>query len=246
MFCFPELNTRDMDGAKRFYQGLLGWTWLDVPSAAGSYSLLQVEDKVVAGLHLSAGGEPSWVCYVSVESADRVAARAAELGGKVLVAPFDVAGVGRMAFLEDPAQARFALWEERGMIGTTLEDHHGAPCWYELVTHDLPRATRFYTDLFGWTAIDRSVENVGHYTVARIGEQSVAGLMSIRKEWGTVPPRWQVYFSVADCDRAVREGRGLKGRVIAGPKDVPEIGRFAILADTSDAVFAVFQPPPRP
>jgi len=245
-FCFPELNTRDMDGAKRFYGPLLGWTWFDVPSAAGTYSLLRVDGKDVAGLHRSDRGEPSWVCYAAVDSADRVAARAAERGGKVLAPPFDVPGVGRMAFLEDPAQARFGLWEARGMIGTTLEDHPGAPCWYELITHDLPRATRFYTDLLGWTAIDRSVEGVGPYTVARIGQQSVAGLMSIRKEWGAVSPRWQVYFAVEDCDRAAREAAALKGRVIAEPTDVPEIGRFAVLADTSDAAFAVFQAPHRP
>jgi predicted enzyme related to lactoylglutathione lyase len=151
-----------------------------------------------------------------------------------------------MAFVEDPAQARFALWEARGMIGTVLEDHPGAPCWYELITRDLPRATRFYTDLLGWTAVDRSVEGVGPYTVARIGQHSVAGLMSIRREWGAVPPRWQVYFAVEDCERAAHEAAALKGRVIAGPTDVPEIGRFAILADGSGAAFAVFQAPARP
>jgi predicted enzyme related to lactoylglutathione lyase len=150
-----------------------------------------------------------------------------------------------MAFLEDPAQARFALWEARGMIGTTLEDHPGAPCWYELITHDLPRAARFYAELFGWAAIDRSVDAVGPYTVARVGQQSVAGLMSIRREWGDVSPRWQVYFSVADCDRAARDAARLGGSVIAGPTEVPEIGRFAMLADTSDAPFGVFQAPAR-
>jgi uncharacterized protein len=245
-FCFPELNTRDMDGAKRFYGRLLGWTWLDVPSAAGGYSLLRVEGKDVAGLHRSDHGAPSWVCYVAVDSADRVSARAAELGGKVVVPPFDVSGVGRMAFLEDPAQARFALWEARGMIGTTLEDHPGAPCWYELVTHDLPRATRFYADLFDWAPVDRSVDGRGPYTVARIGQRSVAGLVGMRKEWGAASPRWQVYFSVTDCDHAVRETMALKGHVVTGPRDVPEIGRMAILADTSDALFAVFQAPTRP
>jgi predicted enzyme related to lactoylglutathione lyase len=245
-FCFPELSTRDMEAAKRFYGPLLGWTWFDVPSAAGTYSLLRVEDRVVAGLHLSQQGPASWVCYVAVASADRVAARATELGGKVLAAPFDVVGVGRMAFVEDPASARFALWEARGMIGTTLEDHPGAPCWYELVTGDLPGAVRFYSDLLGWTPVERSVEAVGPYTVARIGQQSVAGLVSARPEWGAPPSRWQVYFSVADCDRAASETAASGGRVVVAPAEVPEIGRFAILADTSDALFGVFQPSGRP
>jgi predicted enzyme related to lactoylglutathione lyase len=244
-FCFPELNTRDMDGAKRFYGQLLGWTWFDVPSAAGAYSLLRLEGRDVAGLHRSDRGEPSWMCYVAVDDADRVAARAAELGGKLLAPPFDVPGVGRMALLEDPAQARFALWEARGMIGSRLEDQAGAPCWYELITHDLPRATRFYTDLFGWTAIEKTI-GAGPYTVARIGERSVAGLMSIRKEWGEVRPRWQVHFAVSDCVRAVRQAVALGGRAIAGPTDVADVGTFVVFADPSEAVFAVFEAPSRP
>jgi predicted enzyme related to lactoylglutathione lyase len=244
-FCFPELNTRDMDAAKRFYGPLLGWTWFDVPSAAGGYSLLRAGGRDVAGLHRAERGESSWLCYVAVDSADQAAARAAELGARVLAPPFDVAGIGRMAFLEDPAQARLALWEARGMIGAALEDEPGAPCWYELLTHDLPRATRFYADLFGWTPVERTIESVGPYTVARVGDRSVAGLMSIREEWGEVSPKWQVYFSVADCDRVASEAPRLGGGVVVEPRDVPETGRFAILTDPADATFAVFQPPTR-
>jgi uncharacterized protein len=84
-FCFPELSTRDMDGSKRFYGGLLGWTWFEVPSAAGGYSLMRVRGHDVAGLHRSDRGEPSWRCYVAVDSADRTAARATELGAALRV-----------------------------------------------------------------------------------------------------------------------------------------------------------------
>lgn len=242
-FCFPELNTSDMDGAKRFYGELLGWTAFDVPSAAGGYSLMQVDGKDVAGLHRSGRGEPSWLCYVAVDSTDRVAARAVELGGTQVVAPFDVPGVGRMAMIEDPARATFALWEARGMIGARLGDQCGAPCWYELLTHDLAAAGRFYSGLFGWSALEKTIETVGPYTTLGNGDQSAAGMMSIRKEWGEVAPRWQVYFAVDDCELAARQSAALKGRVIAGPIDVPGVGQFAVLADPSDAVFVVFERP---
>lgn len=245
-FCFPELGTRDMDGAKRFYGGLLGWTWFDVPSAAGGYSLLRAGGKDVAGLHRSDRGDPSWLCYVAVDGADRVAARAVELGGTQIVAPFDVPGVGRMALVEDPARARFGLWEARGMIGAALQDEPGAPCWYELITRDLPAATRFYTDLLGWNTVERTVERVGPYTTARSGGRPVAGLMSIRREWGDVSPRWQVYFAVPDCARAAEQAAALQGSVIAGPIDAPDVGRFALFADPAGAPFAVFEAPSRP
>jgi hypothetical protein len=151
-----------------------------------------------------------------------------------------------MALVQDPARARFGLWEARGMIGARLQDEPGAPCWYELITHDLAAVAPFYADLFGWDAVERTIEGVGPYTIARLGGQSVAGLMSMRREWGDVSPRWQVYIAVADCARAAEQAAALQGSVIAGPMDVPEVGRFALLADPCGAVFAVFQAPSRP
>jgi uncharacterized protein len=240
-FCFPELSTRDMDGAKRFYGGLFGWTWLDVPSAAGGYSLMRVRGLDVAGLHRSSQGQPSWLCYVAVEDADRAVARAVELGGTQQVAPFDVPGVGRMAMIQDPGPATFALWEAHGLIGARLEDEPGAPCWYELITHDLAAADRFYSGLFGWTASERTLPVVGPYTTLKSGDRSVAGMMTIRKDWGEVAPRWQVHFAVEDCARTAQQAVALDGRVIAGPIAVPEVGRFAVLTDPSDASFVVFE-----
>jgi predicted enzyme related to lactoylglutathione lyase len=230
-----------MDSARRFYGQLFGWTAFDVPSAAGTYSLLRVGGRDVAGLHRSERGEPAWLCYAAADSSDRVAARAVELGGTLLVPPFDVSGVGRMAVIQDPGRAMFALWEARGMIGARLADEPGAPCWYELVTHDLPASVRFYSALFGWSTSERTLEPGGPYTLARQGERSIAGMMAIRKEWGEVPPRWQVYIAVDDCARAARDAAALGGRVIAGPIDVREVGSFAILADPSEAVFAAFR-----
>jgi uncharacterized protein len=83
---------------------------------------------------------------------------------------------------------------------------------------------------------------VGSYTVARIGEQQVAGLMSIRKEWGEVDAHWQVYFVVPDCARVCDETRALGGGVITGPNRVESWGRFAVLTDPEDAVFCVVEP----
>lgn len=242
-FCFPELNTRDVEAARRFYCELFGWTAFDVPSAGGSYSLARMKGHDVAGIHLSTQGAPRWLHYICVESADGGAARAGQLGGTVRVAPFDVHGVGRMAMVEDPARALFALWEPKGMIGARLADEAGAPCWYELITHDLPRATRFYTDLFGWNATERDIPTVGPYTIAKLGEQSVAGLMSIRKEWGEVAPAWNVYFTVEDCERTVRRARDLGGHVITGPNAVPGFGRFAVILDAEGAAFDVVELP---
>lgn len=87
---------------------------------------------------------------------------------------------------------------------------------------------------------------VGAYTTARLGGRPVAGLTSIRREWGEASPRWQAHFAVPDCARAAEQAAALEGSVTAGPLEVPEIGRFALLADPCDAVFAVLEAPFRP
>jgi predicted enzyme related to lactoylglutathione lyase len=129
------------------------------------------------------------------------------------------------------------------MIGAQLEDAPGAPCWYELLTHDLERATRFYSELFGWTVTEKDLPTVGPYSVARLADTSVAGLMTIRKEWGEVAPVWNVYFGVRSCDEAAKATRELGGCVIVEPRTVPGSGRFALFADPADAGFDVFELP---
>ena len=37
----------------------------------------------------------------------------------------------------------------------------GAPCWVDLWTSDVARARRFYAELFGWEALEPSLEHGG-------------------------------------------------------------------------------------
>ena len=59
------------------------------------------------------GMPPHWNCYVSVESADASAARAAELGATLLAEPFDVFEAGRMAAFADPQGAVLSVWQPK-------------------------------------------------------------------------------------------------------------------------------------
>jgi len=44
---------------------------------------------------------------------------------------------------------------------------------------------------------------------------------------------------VADCDATVAKAKTLGSRVLAGPDDIPKVGRYAFLADRDGAAFAV-------
>src|SRR4026207_652613 len=96
-FCWPELATSDQEGAKKFYGSLFGWTMNDSPMGPDEvYTMINLGDRGVGALYKmrkeesSMGVPPHWNSYVSVESADQSAAKAKDLGAKIMMEPFDV------------------------------------------------------------------------------------------------------------------------------------------------------------
>lgn len=117
----------------------------------------------------------------------------------------------------------------------------GRFAWHELRTSDVEAAKRFYGDLFGWT-----------YEIFQPGTMdypmiSAAGLMwggMVTLETGSpAPPHWVGYITVDDVDAATGRARDAGGSVHVGPTQIPDAGRFAVVADPSGAVFAFHQAP---
>ncbi|MFC6673191.1 VOC family protein [Marinobacterium aestuariivivens] len=59
---------------------------------------------------------------------------------------------------------------------------------------------------------------------------------------GRYAPFWMIYFSVDDADRFVADARAAGASVHREPADIPQTGRFALLADPQGAGFGVLQP----
>lgn len=116
VFSWNELLTRDVEAAKAFYGGLLGWTLEDrpMPEMGMTYTLATVGGAPVGGIMAippEAGPDmPSaWGSYVSVDDVDAAAKKAVELGGKVYKEPTDIPGVGRFCVIADPQGAVLGL-----------------------------------------------------------------------------------------------------------------------------------------
>jgi uncharacterized protein len=130
---FNILNTRDLEGAKSFYGPVFGWQTLALPGGAEMWTLpgygdyLERDDPdlrkrtaevggpegfvdVVAGIMPIADDQPDtpahWSVTFAVDDADAIAGRAAELGGNVVVPPFDGPWV-RSTVISDPQGATF-------------------------------------------------------------------------------------------------------------------------------------------
>jgi uncharacterized protein len=113
VFSWAELATTDVEGAKRFYAGLLGWTTEQAPVEGMSYTLVKAGDDQVGGIMGTqcAGGEmpPHWGIYITVDDVDAIARKAGELGGTVLMPPTDIPNVGRISALRDPQGVMFSV-----------------------------------------------------------------------------------------------------------------------------------------
>lgn len=129
-WAMSRLNTRDPKGAKEFYGAIFGWkfdtfeagemevTLWRLPGYVGGEPQQPVPRDVVGvmtpmGDRFPDEATPHWSVDFWVHDVDAAAARAAEIGGTVLAAPFD-SPVGRTAVLADPLGAMLSVSKVNG------------------------------------------------------------------------------------------------------------------------------------
>ena len=110
-----DVLASDLELAEHFYRETAGWPTrrLTIADQEQAFYTSVVGDRSVSGVGRAGyfGGEevPScWRIYFGVEDADAAAQRVHELGGTVIVEPFDFT-FGRMVEVADPHGARFLL-----------------------------------------------------------------------------------------------------------------------------------------
>lgn len=100
----------DANEAKAFYRDVLGWTINEMPMQDGSiYSAAVIDDTAIGGFSPQPDGQGAWTIYFTVADVDASVREAEKRGATVVTSPVDMPGVGRMATLDDPHGARFAL-----------------------------------------------------------------------------------------------------------------------------------------
>ncbi len=145
---FNDLRTRDLDGARSFYGAVFGWEVLDLGGSfawalAGYGDFLEQRtpgtrenmaqmgaperfEDVVASVTAVGDDQPDatsrWGVTFGVDDADAIASRAVELGGEVVVPPFDAPWI-RSTVIADPAGAAFTATqfvpENKGLGGSS-------------------------------------------------------------------------------------------------------------------------------
>jgi len=115
--------------------------------------------------------------------------------------------------------------------------------WYELMTTDAKAAESFYRKVVGWNVQDASQGDM-KYTALLAGEAPVAGLMTLPKEAcdAGARPGWLGYVGVDDVDAYAGRVTKAGGKIHVPPTDIPNVGRFAMVADPQGVTFNLFKP----
>lgn len=249
-----ELITPDPEGAKTFYDAVVGWSIGERAPVEHDYRMIGRDDGGFAGgvLRLTDdmhqhGTKPLWLGYVGVDDVDVTIERIEAEGGKILVPAFNIE-VGRIAMVADPQGNPFYVMKpvppaadpevESDVFSPDAEQRVS---WNELSTPDPVAARAFYGELFGWVSDDfMDMGEFGEYRFfdhagARIG--AVCGVMP----GGT--GGWRYYVHVPSIPAAVEAVKAGGGQLTVGPHEVPGGDHIIIGKDPQGAEFALVGKP---
>jgi predicted enzyme related to lactoylglutathione lyase len=116
---------------------------------------------------------------------------------------------------------------------------HGQFVWYELTTPDAEASKKFYPRFTGWGTQPFDKD----YEMWTTGGVPFAGIFKLTDQLRAqgVPPNWMAYVESDDVDATVAKAKSLGATVMAGPGDIPNVGRYAVVIDPQGAAFGVYK-----
>lgn len=141
--------------------------------------------------------------------------------------------------------AKAAHVEQSTDCGGAAAPTHGTFCWNELMTRDVERAKRFYTETIGWSFEPFDMPDGRSYWIASQNGKPVGGMFPIdMPEFDGVPEGWMSYLAVDDVDARVEKAVKAGAKLMKPVFDIPGVGRIAILMQPGGAGIGWMTPTP--
>ncbi|MBT0568553.1 VOC family protein [Williamsia sp. CHRR-6] len=248
-----DLMSTDTTRVTAFYGQLFGWDCEPPREEFGGYQNFTLHGRRVAGLspYWPESGAPAntWAVYLHTTDAAASVAAAEAAGATAVTPPMTVGEEGTMAVVTDPAGASIGFWQPNTHAGFTEWGVHGAPYWFECMSHDYAASTAFYPKVVDTrlleigTGGDPEKEGPDHYSQLMFGDVSYGGIMAAGDllPAGT-PSHWSVYVTVDDVAATVAAATALGGSVLMAPEVTP-YGTLASITDPCGAVINLGHPP---
>jgi predicted enzyme related to lactoylglutathione lyase len=235
-FIWYELLTPNLDGARAFYEAVVGlkiqaeptpgpmdYRMITTPGGGHVGGAMQLSEQMRAG-----GARPGWFGYVGVPDVDAAVEQVKTAGGQVHMPPADIPGAGRIAMIADPQGAPLYVMTPTPPPGAADADSSvfdpqkpGHVAWNELHARDGGAAFDFYAGQFGWEKSDAlDMGPMGTYQMFKVSgtDQAVGGMMTSPN----MPlPIWLYYLNVADIDAALAAANANGATGMFGPSPIP-------------------------
>jgi len=243
---FAELVTPDINAAKRFYGGVFGWQFVDVPGGNSVYAEAYDDGAPVGGIvqrAVPAGGhgQPAWLNFFAVADVDAAVRTATQAGGRVLVAPHDLADRGREAVLADAQGAVFAVLASGSGDPPDVLVAPGDFIWRSLITKDPAAAGNFYKSLFGYELFTLPASPGETHMLFATENYARASDNSMPVARPDMRPHWLAFVRVDGVLKTLEKVRALGGKILVEPRVDRHGGLIAVVADPLGAPFGLME-----
>lgn len=119
---------------------------------------------------------------------------------------------------------------------STVASTVGKFVWHDQVSPDPKQAEDFYTQLFGWSTDVFEMD----YTMISSGGQRHGGFGQAQE--GAPPPHWLSHVRVEKLEDTIEKAKRAGGKLAAGPFEMSDVGRMAIIADPQGAYVSLYEP----
>jgi predicted enzyme related to lactoylglutathione lyase len=113
--------------------------------------------------------------------------------------------------------------------------------WTDLTVEDAGTVRDFYAAVVGWAAADVDMGGYADFTMLGDDGEPAAGICHARGGNAGLPPAWLIYITVDDLDARLAACRAHGGTVLAEPRSVGAMGRYAVIRDPAGAAAALFE-----
>jgi len=242
-FCWHAIHSTDVPNGIDFYQKVLGWSVVMQDMGEDELAMFAAADgdpRLHIASPLIQSMPSTWNNYLRVEDVDASTEAAVEAGGLLLVPGTDIPP-GRFAMVSTPSGATLALFKE---ASPETNAHPGGGLgsihWVELHSQDVDADLAWLRTVFGFEATERPMGGGARYHVLTMNGEMRGGVTPSAA--ADLPSTWVAWVTVEDVDACVDQATSLGGERLTDTTEMAGVGRMAMVADPTGAVFGVIAP----